>query len=100
MTGNMIMDYSLLILFLPLAAFVIQIFIGKRLPRQGDWVAIGAVVTTLILSIAMFTSMLIGQEPQFAQEASFTWVLLKLKWVFWLIILPLPCSWWWPSFQA
>ena len=46
MTGNMIMDYSLLILFLPLAAFVIQIFIGKRLPRQGDWVAIGAVVTT------------------------------------------------------
>ena len=74
MTGNMIMDYSLLILFLPLAAFVIQIFIGKRLPRQGDWVAIGAVVTTLILSIAMFTSMLIGQEPQFAQEASFTWL--------------------------
>ena len=76
MTGYMIMDYSLLILFLPLAAFLIQIFIGKRLPRQGDWVAIGAVVTTLILSIAMFTSMLIGHEPHFAQEASFTWLRL------------------------
>ena len=74
MTGNMIMNYSLLILFLPLAAFLIQIFIGKRLPRQGDWVAIGAVVTTLILAIAMFTSMLIGHEPHFAQEASFTWL--------------------------
>ncbi len=74
MTGNIIMNYSLLILFLPLAAFLIQIFIGKRLPRQGDWVAIGAVVITLILAIAMFTSMLIGHEPHFAQEASFTWL--------------------------
>ena len=74
MTGNMIMDYSLLILFLPLAAFVIQIFIGKRLPRQGDWVSISAVITTLILAIAMFASMLIGHDPQFAQEASFTWL--------------------------
>ncbi len=74
MTGNIIMNYSLLILFLPLAAFLIQIFIGKRLPRQGDWIAIGAVVTTLILAIAMFTSMLIGHEPHFAQEASFTWL--------------------------
>ncbi len=74
MTGNMIMDYSLLILFLPLAAFVIQIFIGKRLPRQGDWVAIGAVLITLVLSIAMFTSMLIGHDTHFAQEASFTWL--------------------------
>jgi len=74
MTGNMIMDYSLLILFLPLAAFVIQIFVGKRLHRQGDWVSIAAVVTTLILAIAMFASMLIGHDTQFVQEASFTWL--------------------------
>jgi len=74
MTGNMFIDYSLLILFLPLMAFTIQIFIGKRLPRQGDWVSIGAVIITLILAIAMFASMLFGHNPEFSQEASFTWL--------------------------
>ncbi len=74
MTGNMIMDYSILILFLPLAAFTIQIFIGKKLPRQGDWVSISAILITLVLSVAMFTSMLIGHDPHFSQQASFTWL--------------------------
>ena len=30
MTGNIITDFSLLILFLPLVAFTINIFFGKR----------------------------------------------------------------------
>jgi len=82
MTGNMFMDYSLFILFLPLAAFTIQIFIGKRLPRQGDWISIGAVVITLVLAVAMFASMLFGHDPDFSQQASFTWLdmgLFKIK---------------------
>ncbi|GIS56645.1 MAG: hypothetical protein CM1200mP1_05830 [Candidatus Neomarinimicrobiota bacterium] len=36
--SNTITLFCLLILFLPLVAFVINIFIGKRLPREGDWV--------------------------------------------------------------
>ena len=71
---NIFINYSLLILFLPLAAFVIQIFFGKRLPRQGDWVSVGAITITLILSIAMFVAMLLGNDPAFKQEASFTWL--------------------------
>ena len=71
---NIFINYSLFILFLPLAAFVIQIFFGKRLPRQGDWVSVGAIIITLILSIAMFVAMLLGNDPDFKQEASFTWV--------------------------
>lgn len=74
MTGNMFINYSLLILFLPLAAFTIQIFMGKRLLRQGDWVSVGAVVMTLVLAIAMFASMLFGHDPNFSQQASFTWL--------------------------
>ena len=70
---NIFINYSLFILFLPLAAFVIQIFFGKRLPRQGDWVSVGAITITLILSIAMFVAMLLGNDPAFKQEASFTW---------------------------
>ena len=66
--------FSLLILFLPLAAFVVQIFFGKHLPRQGDWVSVGAVVITLVLSLIMFVTMLFGHDSGFTEEASFTWL--------------------------
>ena len=52
---NIFIQFALLIYFLPLAAFVINILIGKRLPRQGDWVSISAVGISLVLSITMFT---------------------------------------------
>lgn len=70
----MFMDYSLLILFLPLLAFGIQIFIGKRLPRQGDWVSVSAVIITLILALAMFGSMVVSHDPNFSQQASLNWL--------------------------
>ena len=69
----MFIDYSLYILLLPLFAFVIQIFIGKKLPRQGDWVSITAIIASLILAIIMFVSMISGYDPNFKEEASFTW---------------------------
>ncbi len=74
MMDNIFINYSLFILFLPLGAFLVQILIGKRLPRQGDWVSIGAIVITLILAIAMFVAMLLDYDPNFKQEASFTWI--------------------------
>ncbi len=73
-TDNIIIDYSLLILFLPLAAFVIQIFFGKRLPRQGDWVSIGAVLFTLVLSVALLMTMFLNGDPDFKTESSFVWM--------------------------
>ena len=74
MIENSYIQNSLIILFLPLVAFVIQIFVGKRLPRQGDWVSISAIVTTLILSLYMFVSMLQGYDSNFTQEWSFKWI--------------------------
>ena len=71
---HIFINYSLLILFLPLVAFVIQIFFGKRLPRQGDWVSIGAISITLILAITMFVKMLLDYDPEFSKEASFVWL--------------------------
>ena len=71
---NLFIKYSIFILFLPLLAFVIQIFIGKKLPRQGDWVSISAIVSTLILSFIMFVKMLIEYNPDFSHESSFTWL--------------------------
>ena len=72
--NNIFINYSLFILFLPLAAFLIQIFYGRRLPRQGDWVSISAIGITLVLSIAMFVAMLLDYDPNFRQEAGFTWL--------------------------
>jgi NADH-quinone oxidoreductase subunit L len=71
---NLFIKYSIFILFLPLLAFVIQIFIGKKLPRQGDWVSISAIVSTLILSSIMFVKMLTEYNPDFSHESSFTWL--------------------------
>ena len=65
---------SLFILFLPLLAFVIQIFFGKRLPREGDWVSIGAISITLILAITMFIKMHLSGDPELKYEASFVWL--------------------------
>ncbi len=71
---DMHIQYSLFILFLPLLAFLIQIFFGKRLPRQGDWVSTSAIFTTLFFALIMFISMLTNYNPDFKQEASFVWL--------------------------
>ncbi len=47
---------ALLILALPLAGFVIQIFFGGRLPRHGDWVPTLAIFGSLITSCYLMLS--------------------------------------------
>ncbi len=71
---NIFLKYALVIYFMPLLAFVIQTFFGKRLPRKGDWVSIGAVVIALTLSISMFAGMLLNYDPHFVVQESFTWM--------------------------
>ncbi len=71
---NIFIEYTIWIYLLPLAAFLINIFFGKRLPRQGDWISIGAVLISLALSVAMFAGMLLNYDPDFSQEISFTWI--------------------------
>lgn len=65
--------YGFLILLTPLLAFVIQIFIGKRLPRKGDWVSISAVVFTFCLSIAMLGMMFFLHDSGFKIDKSWEW---------------------------
>ena len=50
--------------------------IGKRLPRQGDWISIGAVGISLALSIAMFAGMLVNYNPDFSVETFWSWIYL------------------------
>lgn len=66
--------YGILILLLPLLAFGVQIFLGKRLPRQGDWVSVGAVILTLCLALAMFAMMVVLYDYDFEMEKSWEWI--------------------------
>jgi len=86
-SGNIITDFSLLILFLPLVAFIINIIFGKRLPRQGDWVSVGAILITLILSLSLLMNMLMNWDSDFSHEAVIPWVDLgafKISLGFWV----------------
>ena len=69
-------ETAIIITLLPLLAFVIQIFFGKRLPRQGDWVSISAIVISLILSFKLFFSMIGSYDPNFLVHESFRWITL------------------------
>ena len=74
MIENTMITFSLLILFLPLLSFVILIFFGKKLPRQGDWVGVGSIVTTFILAVYLFIQMLTNYDANFSHGASLTWI--------------------------
>ena len=69
----MFIQLSLLILLLPLLGFIVLIFSGKRLPRQGDWLGTGLLTVTLILSVVMLISKLTG-SPDETITSVFNWV--------------------------
>ena len=61
---------ALAILLCPLAGFVVQVFFGKRLPRQGDWLPTGCMFISLSIATWMMTVLLSspnGIEPQTVQ---------------------------------
>ncbi len=66
-----LIQYSIYILLLPLLSFAVQIFFGKKLPRNGDFLATGIIAVSLGLSLYVAFSAL-GQE-NFQQEWNFTW---------------------------
>ncbi len=71
-----ILIIAVTIWLLPLAAFAIQIFFGKRLPRQGDWVVVGAMFIDLALALWIFYTVLSAYDPGFRVAYQFDWLLL------------------------
>ena len=74
MMDNMMIALPLLILFLPLVSFIILIFFGKKLPRQGDWIAVGSIVTTFFFAVYLFIQMILAYDPGFSHGVSFSWI--------------------------
>ncbi len=65
---------ALIIWLLPLLAFVIQIFIGKRLPRRGDFISVSAIGIGFVLSIILLVQVLMQGDPHFKLTASVPWI--------------------------
>ncbi len=55
----------LLIPTLPLLAYVIQAFLGRRLPRGGDWVPLAAIAIAFLLSFRLFIQAFSAYDPNF-----------------------------------
>ena len=71
MTPESLIPLSLAILFLPLLSFVVLLFFGKRLPRQGDWLATAFLFVCLALSfVVMFRKLSIEEPVSFV----FSWI--------------------------
>ena len=65
-----LIQLSLATLFLPLAGFLLLIFFGKRLPRQGDWLGTAMVTVAFAISLVILFTQLAAPGPV---SAGFTW---------------------------
>lgn len=54
-----------ILLFAPLAAFVIQVFIGRKLPRKGDFISIFACGVSLLISLILFVAAISKRDIHF-----------------------------------
>ena len=66
--------YAHLIPFLPLLSFFINIAVGKRLPRKGDWLSLATIGTTLAMSIGIFYEVFSAYDPNFRYHAVVPWL--------------------------
>lgn len=62
---------------LPLVAFAVQAFWGRRLPRGGDWVPLAAISISFLLSLRYFVLALSAYDPGWRLELD-SWVWLDL----------------------
>ncbi|MGE5248430.1 MAG: NADH-quinone oxidoreductase subunit L [Verrucomicrobiota bacterium] len=66
--------YAYLIPLLPLASFFINLAVGKRLPRKGDWLCLGTIVASLVISIGIFYEVFSAYDPNFRYHVVYPWL--------------------------
>jgi len=66
---------AILIILLPLVSFTIQIFVGKRLPKQGAWLPFLAIFASFLLSVPIFFQAVTQYEPNnILAQQSWDWI--------------------------
>ena len=74
--------YAHIIPFLPLLSFFINIAVGKRLPRKGDWVSLATIATCLAMSIGIFYEVFRAYDPNFKYHVVLPWMSVADRAVF------------------
>jgi NADH-quinone oxidoreductase subunit L len=69
-----VIRYAYIIPFLPLLSFFINIAVGKRLPRKGDWLCLATIGTCLAMSIGIFYEVFQAYDPNFKYHVVLPWV--------------------------
>jgi NADH-quinone oxidoreductase subunit L len=77
-----VIRYAHIIPFLPLLSFFINIAVGKRLPRKGDWVSLATIATCLAMSIGIFYEVFRAYDPNFKYHVVLPWMAVGDRAVF------------------
>ena len=68
-----LLTLALLILLFPFLAFWVNILLGKRLPRQGDWVSVLAVFASFLVSLPIFFRAIGIYNPGWMENPTVVW---------------------------
>jgi NADH-quinone oxidoreductase subunit L len=69
-----VIRYAHIIPFLPLLSFFINIAVGKRLPRKGDWLSLATIAAGLAMSIGIFYEVFQAYDPNFKYHVVLPWL--------------------------
>ncbi|MFC1544379.1 NADH-quinone oxidoreductase subunit L, partial [Gemmatimonadota bacterium] len=64
---------ALLILLFPFLGFWVNLLLGKRLPRQGDWLSVAAVFASFLVSLPIFFRAIGLYDPGWVENPSVVW---------------------------
>ncbi|MGZ8447009.1 MAG: NADH-quinone oxidoreductase subunit L [Candidatus Deferrimicrobiaceae bacterium] len=73
--------YAYIIPFLPLLSFFVNIAVGKRLPRKGDWLSLATIGAGLVMSIVIFFEVFRIYDPNFRYHVVVPWLSLGGRFV-------------------
>ncbi|HEY5996975.1 MAG TPA: NADH-quinone oxidoreductase subunit L, partial [Candidatus Deferrimicrobiaceae bacterium] len=72
---NFFLKYAWIIPLLPLSSFFINILVGKRLPRKGDWVSLLTIFSALVMALGIFNEVIVQAfNPAFKYHVTTPWM--------------------------
>ena len=74
MTDNAVLQTALTILLLPIVSYAILFFLGRRLPRQGDWLGVGLLGIAWLLALRIFFHFWGVNDPGYRVEGIWHWL--------------------------
>ncbi len=74
MSDKAVLQTALTILLLPIVSYAIIFFLGKKLPRRGDWVGVGMLGAAWLLALRVFFHFWSVGDPQHRVLGSWRWL--------------------------